>query len=203
MLERFGRSWDLTLQCLAVLREDKSVLLFPLFSGLALVLIAGSFAVPLFPLAKAALPKSGGSPDHVLLYTLVFLFYFVQFSVMTFFNTALVEVALRRFDGQPATVRDGLRRAWSRLPVILVYSAMAATVGTVLRIIEERVGLIGRIVIAMIGFVWAVATALVVPVLAAEDVGPYEAITRSVELIRKSWGEDIIGNAGIGLVFGA
>ena len=99
MLERFGRSWDLTLQCLAVLREDKSLLLFPLLSGIALVLIAGSFAVPLFPLIKAALPKSGGAPDHVLLYTLVFLFYFVQFSVMTFFNTALVEVALRRFDG--------------------------------------------------------------------------------------------------------
>ena len=98
---------------------------------------------------------------------------------------------------------DGLRRAWSRLPVILAYSVMAATVGTVLRIIEERVGLIGKIVIAMIGFVWAVATALVVPVLAAEDVGPYEAVTRSVELIRKSWGEEIIGNAGIGLVFGA
>src|ERR1700676_4646441 len=69
-------------------------------------------------------------------------------------------------------------------------------------IAAERVGFIGKIVVGTIGFVWVVATALVVPVLAAEDVGPIEAIQRSVELIKKSWGEDLIGTAGIGLAFG-
>jgi hypothetical protein len=57
-------------------------------------------------------------------------------------------------------------------------------------------------VISLIGLAWSVATALVVPVLAAENVGPIEAIGRSVELIKKAWGEDIIGTAGIGVVFG-
>jgi len=121
---------------------------------------------------------------------------------MNFFNTALVEVALRRFDGEAATVGDGLRRAWKRLPAILAYSVVAATVGTVLRTIGERLGIIGRIVTGLIGFVWVVATALVVPVLAAEDVGPLEAISRSAELVRNRWGEQIIGNIGISLVFG-
>ncbi len=202
MFERLQRSWDLALQCLEVLRNDKSLLLLPLFSGIALVLIVGTFAVPLMPLAMALSPKSGRPPDHMLLYILLFMFYFVQFSVMNFFNTALVEVAMQGFDGKEATVRDGLQRAWSRLPEILLYSVIAATVGTLLRAIEERVGFIGRIVVGLIGFVWAVATALVVPVLAAEDVGPFEAINRSAELIKKAWGEQIIGNVGIGLVFG-
>lgn len=202
MFERLQRSWDLAMQCLAVLRDDKSLLLFPLFSAIAIVLLVASFAVPLLPLLAALSPKSGRPPDHLLLYSVVFLFYFITFSVMNFFNTALVEVALRRFEGEAATVAGGLRRAWARLPVILMYSIVAATAGTVLQAVEERVGFIGRIVIALIGFVWAVATALVVPVLAAEDVGPYEAIARSAELVRKTWGEQIIGNTGIGLVFG-
>ena len=53
----------------------------------------------------------------------LFLFYWVQFAIVTFFNTALLEVATLRFDGENASVRDGLRRSWSRLPTILVYSA--------------------------------------------------------------------------------
>src|SRR5207244_5490339 len=78
----------------------------------------------------------------------------------------------------------------------------AATVGTLVRLLAERVGFVGRLVVAAIGLVWTVATALVVPVLAAEDVGPVEAVQRSVELIKRAWGEDLIGSVGIGLVFG-
>ena len=202
MFDRLQRSWDIAVGCLAVLRDDKSLLLFPLFSGIALLLIAASFAVPLWPLLSALSSRSGRHPDHITMYSLALLFYFVQFSVMNFFNTALVEVALRRFDGEQATVGDGLRRAMERLPVILVYSLIAATVGTVLRAVVERVGFLGKTAVSLIGFVWTVATALVVPVLAAENIGPVEAITRSSELIRKAWGEQIIGNVGIGLVFG-
>ena len=54
----------------------------------------------------------------------------------------------------------------------------------------------------LIGFAWNVATFLVVPVLAAEGVGPIEAIKRSGGYLRRTWGEQIIGNVGIGLVFG-
>jgi VIT1/CCC1 family predicted Fe2+/Mn2+ transporter len=41
-----------------------------------------------------------------------------------------------------------------------------------------------------------------VPVLATEDVGPVDAIKRSVELLKRTWGEQIVGSAGIGAVFG-
>jgi hypothetical protein len=47
-----------------------------------------------------------------------------------------------------------------------------------------------------------VATFLVVPVLAVENVGPIDAIKRSGGLLRQTWGEQIIGNVGIGLLFG-
>ena len=54
----------------------------------------------------------------------------------------------------------------------------------------------------MLGFAWSIATFLVVPVLVIEKVGPIEAIKRSTGLLKRTWGEQIVGNVGIGLVFG-
>jgi hypothetical protein len=202
MFDRFQRSWDLAAECWQLLMEDKSLLVFPLMSFIAMVLVIGSFAVPLLP----AFGFTAGRAPHAISsagYLAVFFFYWVQYSIVIFFNTALVEVAMRRFDDEDAGVADGLRRAAALLPVILVYAFIAATVGTVLRAIAERVGIVGRIVVGLVGVGWTVATALVVPILAAENVGPVEAIGRSAELIKKAWGENIMGNVGIGMVFGA
>ncbi len=202
MFDRLQRSWDLAAECWRLLMDDKSLLVFPLMSSIAMILIIGSFAVPLLPAFRFA---SGKGPHAISStgYLWLFVFYWIQYSIVIFFNTALVEVAMRRFDDDQAGVGEGLRRAAELLPVILVYAFIAATVGTLLRAIAERVGIIGRIVVALIGVGWTVATALVVPVLAAENVGPVEAIGRSTELIKRSWGENIIGNVGIGMVFGA
>jgi hypothetical protein len=43
---------------------------------------------------------------------------------------------------------------------------------------------------------------LVIPVLAAEGIGPIESVKRSAQLLKKTWGEQLIGNIGIGLFFG-
>jgi hypothetical protein len=129
----------------------------------------------------------------------MYLFYFVSYTVMMFFNSALISVALKRLDGESASVSEGLQMALAHLPAILGYAAIAATVGTILRAIEERVGFIGRIVIALIGGGWTIATAMTLPVLIEEDVGPIEAISRSLALLRRNWGENVIGNGGISL----
>lgn len=122
--------------------------------------------------------------------------------VIFFFNTALVGAAMMRLDGDNPTLADGLRLAWSRLPAILGYALIAATVGMVLRALEQRAGLIGRWVIGLLGVAWTVATFLVVPILAATDLGPAEAVKESAKLLRRTWGENLIGNAGISMAFG-
>jgi Family of unknown function (DUF6159) len=129
----------------------------------------------------------------------MYLFYVISYAVMMFFNSALIGVALKRLDGDSASVREGLQMALANLPAILSYALIAATVGAILRAMEERVGLIGRIVIAIIGAGWTVATAMTLPVLIEEDVGPIEAISRSLALLRRNWGENLIGNGGISL----
>src|SRR5690606_40814523 len=53
-----------------------------------------------------------------------------------------------------------------------------------------------------IGLAWTLATFLVVPVLVSQNVGPIEALKESVSLLKRSWGENLAGNVGIGLAFG-
>ena len=135
-------------------------------------------------------------------YVLAFLFYVVSYTVIFFCNTALVGAAMIRLEGGDPTLRDGFRIAFDRLPQIIGYALIAATVGMILRWISERAGIVGQIIIGIIGFAWNIATFLVVPVLAVEKVGPIEAIKRSAGLLRRTWGEQLVGNAGIGIVFG-
>lgn len=200
MFERFRRSIDLTKASIAVLRSDKELLLFPLVSFLALVLVTITFAVP-FLLTGAYARTIDGGVDPVAV-VLGALFYLVSYTVIFFFNTALVGAAMIRLDGGDPTLRDGLRIATSRLPQIIGYAIIAATVGMILRMIAERGGIVGALVAGLAGFAWNVATFLVVPVLVIERVGPIEAIKRSSALLRKTWGEQLVGNIGISLVFG-
>jgi hypothetical protein len=203
MFERISRSWALAGACWDVLREDPALLVFPLLSALAIILLMASFALPVWLVHHSLqLVPPDGSTTHtvgLLSYAGIYLFYVITYSIVMFFNTALIAVALRRFDGEPAGVADGLQAALSNLPAILGYALIAATVGTILRVIEQRVGLIGRIVTALIGAAWTLATAMTLPVLIVENVGPVEAISRSLDLLRRNWGENLIGNGGISI----
>jgi len=77
---------------------------------------------------------------------------------------------------------------------------VAATVGVVLRTLEERLGLIGRLIMRIIGIAWTLACYFVVPVLAFEDLTPIDALKRSSKLFRDTWGEKVIGGFSLSMV---
>jgi hypothetical protein len=200
MFDRIGRSIELAKASFRVLRADKELLLFPFVSFLVLILVSISFFVP-FALVGGVDSATRGQAN-IASYVVGFLFYVVSYTVIFFFNTALVGAAMIRLDGGDPTLRDGFRIAFSHLPQILVYAVIAATVGMILRAISERAGFLGQIIAGIIGFAWSVATFLVVPVLVVEKVGPIAAIKRSASLLRQTWGEQLVGNFGLGIVFG-
>jgi hypothetical protein len=197
MFDRISRSWTLVKASAAVLRSDKELLLFPVISAFATLLVAATFMVPVFGLRLFE-----GGEIGPLGAVVGFLFYLCQYFVIFFFNTALVGAAMIRLEGGDPTVSDGLRIARSKIGVILGYAAIAATVGLILKALEERAGAIGKIVVGLVGVAWTLATFLVVPVLVARDVGPMEAVKESVDLLKRTWGENVAGNVGIGLAFG-
>lgn len=204
MAGKFARSWALMKASAAVLRSDKSLLIFPLLSGVCTLLVAASFLVPVGLMAFGGGQGAADFQERMSVgaYLLMFGFYLSQYFVIIFFQTALTGVALAHLRGEPTSVGAGFALARSRLGHILGYALIAATVGVLLRMVQERLGVIGRLVVGFLGLAWTVATFLVVPILASQDVGPVDAVKRSVELLRRSWGENLIGNGGLGLVFG-
>jgi Family of unknown function (DUF6159) len=202
MFQRLSNSWELVKASAAVLRSDKELVVFPIISAVGTLIVTATFAIPLFLAGLFDRMYVDGRGFQPLGMLIAFMFYLVQYFVIFFANTALVGAALIRLQGGDPTVRDGFQIALRRAGPILGYAFIAATVGMILRAIAERAGFIGRIVISLIGLAWSLATYLVVPVLAVEDVGPVDAIKRSVELLKRTWGEQIVGNAGLGLVFG-
>ena len=183
----------------SVLRKDREILIFPVLSGIASVLVLASFAIPLFMIGD--LKKISGSAADAEPWIALFLFYFSNYLVIIFFNTAIVACATIRMSGGDPTVSDGLQAAGSRLSAIVGWAAVSATVGMILRMIENRSSFIGRIVAGLLGMAWSITSYLVIPVLVNENKGPIEAYQESVRLLKKTWGEELIGNFSFGLVF--
>jgi hypothetical protein len=195
MIERLRNSWELVKASGRVLQADTELLLFPVFSGIAMILVTVTFIVPL---AIGGIATSKGGGPAVGAYIVFLAFYFIQYSVIIFFNSALVGAAQIRLRGGDPTVSDGINIALRNLTSILGYAAIAATVGLILKIVRDKAGFVGKILAAIGGIAWSLATYLVVPVLVARGVGPIEAIKQSASILKRTWGEQIAGSVGIG-----
>jgi len=201
MFERIATGWELMKQSFGVLRQDKELVVFPLFSGAACLVVLASFAVPLWsmPWFRQAIENKEAQQNPVM-WALLFAFYVINYFVIVFFNSALVSCALKRLAGGDPTVGYGFQQAMSRLPQIAAWAVVSGTVGLLLKMIESRSEKVGQIVASLVGAGWAIATYFVVPILVVERVGPWEALKRSTSLMRRTWGETLAGKLGLGLV---
>ncbi|MFA5313945.1 MAG: DUF6159 family protein [Methanomassiliicoccales archaeon] len=195
---KWSRSVALTKMSFHVIRKDKEMLLFPVISGLVSLVVMASFFGSFFFLSGFDL---GGVMNTPLIYVFLFLFYLVSYFTVIFFNVALVACAMKRMDGGDPTVGYGLTFAAGRIKVIFQWAMVAATVGLVLNAISNRSGVAGKIIIGFIGAAWSIATYFVVPVIAFENIGPFQAIRKSLGIFKGTWGESLLSNLGMGLIF--
>lgn len=199
-METLSRTWRIMGASWRVLKKDTELLLFPVLSAMSAALVMGSFLLPLF--SKGGIQYLMHAHEYrPLVYVWGFLFYVANYFVTIFFNAAIIACALARMTGRNPTVRFGLRAAWRRFPQIFLWTLATSTVGLILRAIEERVGLVGRIVVSLLGMAWSVTSFLVVPVLVHRGKGPIAAYQESVALLKRSWGEQITGTVSFVLIF--
>lgn len=192
MFESIGRSIELFQTSWGILMEDKKLLAFPLLSGIVSLIVFATFIVPLI---------IGQFLGTLFFYGALFAFYLVSYFVVIFFNTALVSCVNARLQGKEMSVGQGIGNALAHVTPILGWALVSATVGIVLHLLRERGGIFGKIAAALAGGAWGLVTFFVVPVLVLEDKGVFDAIKESTALIRKTWGESIIGSGSILLVF--
>ncbi len=208
MFERIENGWALVRQSWEVLKLDKELLAFPLLSGIACLLVMASFAVPIWAtgFAESILQegeggvRAVGQAEQILGYVILFAFYFVNYFVIIFFNSALIACAIIRFKGGDPTLADGFSAAFSRLPQIAGWALVAATVGLILKIIESRSEKFGAFIASLLGMAWSAMTYFVVPVIVVERTGPIAAGKRSLEILKRTWGEALTANFGVGLI---
>lgn len=207
MFQRAATGWQLVKQSWRVLQLDKELLVFPLISGIACLIVMASFAIPLWAtgyvdviMDEQAAEGGAGQAEQVVGWLILFAFYFVNYFVVIFFNSALIACAIIRFKGGDPNIRNGLTAAFSCLPQIAGWAVVAATVGLILKAIESRSEKAGAFVAGLLGMAWSAVTYFVVPVIVVEKAGPLKAGQRSLSILKKTWGEALTANFGIGFI---
>ena len=195
---RLDRTWQLFKLSFTVLSVESGILLFPVLSAVSAILLAAGFFVPLYQVGtfEAIRHKTADWSDFLPLFS----WYYANTFVIVFFNSALVACANIRLSGGDPTVADGFRFAFRKVHRIAAWSLLAGTVGLLLRAVEDRSSRAGKWVAALLGAGWTVMTYLIVPVILFEDRGVVSSVSRSAELFRKTWGEQLASGFGFGLL---
>jgi len=189
---RIQQGFRLTKISWRVIREQPVALALPLAAAAAEGAVAASYVLAVT--GTHSLTQRGVA-HYIALYPLLIALTLIA----TFSNAIIVALADARLKGAPISVREAFSATLGRLPLLIAWSLLSATVGLILRILEERLPIAGRIAAAITGVAWSLATVLVVPVLVVEGVGPITAVRRSGHLFRQKWGESLVGQAAIGL----
>ena len=197
--DRLSNGWTIAINSFKVLKEKKDLIIFPLLSGVSILVIVGSFFTA-FGTATGWNSENLDQFNTPLYYLVLFVFYVINYFVVVFFNMALTHCTRLYFRGEEVSVREGLKFSMSRIGVIFSWAFFAATVGLVLKMIQDNAGWLGKIITSIIGVVWSIAIFFVVPVIAYENAGPVEAVKRSSQLMKQKWGESLGATFSFGLI---
>lgn len=193
---RIGRGWALAKESWAIVKGDRSLLLFPIVAGVCALVAAG-----LFFGVGAGLGTAADSFWVAVPFLVVGAY--VIIAIGQFCAVALAACATKALDGEDTTFAEGVAAARGRFGIILRWSALMLLVGAAISALQALLrdaagGLVSSIVGGFANLAWTVATFFVVPVIALDGLGPKEAIKRSASVVRERWGEGAVGTATIG-----
>ncbi|MCC6455986.1 MAG: hypothetical protein IT328_13620 [Caldilineaceae bacterium] len=209
MIGRMRISWRLARATLQVLRLNTDLLIFPIVGLIAVSLVLALMMGGILALADFQVGVLMQAPIWAR-FTATFFFYLVGYFIVFSANTAMVGVAMLLLDGKQATFADGWRIAYTHRGSIFAYALLAATAGVFLRLLTRWIGQSGRFVVPVVqrvvifsafNLAWHVVPVLVIPVLIAEKRAPLDAIRRSSQLVTQRWGEGVVQNANVWLIF--
>jgi hypothetical protein len=191
-----ARGWALTKRSWAIVRADRSLLVFPVIAA-----VAGLLTALVFFGAGAGLVAASDADWVAIPFVVVGLYVLVALGI--FCSVALSACAAQALEGRDTTVSEGIAAARARSGAILSWAGVQLVVGAVISalqaLLRESAGqLISSLVGGLANLAWTVATFFVVPAIALEGLGPRAALKRSTAVLRARWGEGVTGTAAIG-----
>lgn len=224
-MSKFQRSWELFKASLTVMRQHRRLLIFPILVTAATFILVSLFVAgyTLRPTGYSYTSaehwkaisqgfyrethSSNGSsvtanvPTDPVSMGYFAVVYLVSMITATFFNVAFYHQIMQALSGQPVSIRAGLAFATTKWKAILMWSLFAGVVGYIIRELEQRSGFLGRIIFSLLGTAWSIACVFVIPVIITdpEATNPLKALKNSALTLKQTWGESLIGYAGVSL----
>ncbi|HEY2056471.1 MAG TPA: DUF6159 family protein [Solirubrobacterales bacterium] len=189
-MKRIRRGWALTKKSWALLNSHRELVRFPLYGGIATIILGLVFLGP----GAFALDQH----TYGIGVPLIVIGIYVLSVVGIYFSVGLAACADRIFRGESSTVGDGIAVANSRFGAICGWAALSTAIAVVIGLLENQGGFLGDIAGRLVGAAWSLVTFLAVPVIAIEGTGPFPTLKRSASLFRERWGQQITGNLAIG-----
>ena len=190
-MRQIRRGWALTKKSWALLNGNRELIRFPLYGGIATVLLG------ILLLGPGAFFLDQHSYGAAIPFIVIGIY--VLSVVGTYFSVGLAAAADRIFRGEAnVTVADGLAVARANFAAICGWAALSTAVGLIVGALEQQGGVFGEIAGRLAGAAWSLVTFLAVPVIAIEGTGPFVTLKRSASLFRARWGQQITGNLAIG-----
>jgi hypothetical protein len=226
-MSKFTRSWLLFKSSLTIMFRNKQLLVFPVVVFLFTSLILLFFLAPVLlrptgyaytsaqhwaaighSLFTQSVDAHGRSVQAALtpaaMGYLAFM-YLVSMFFATFFNVAFYHEILTALGGGNVSIPRGLKFACTRWKAILMWSLFAGLVGLLIQQIEQRLGIVGRIIARFIGMAWSIASVFVIPSIVQDEqnANPITMLKKSAGILKETWGEALIGYVGMNLASGA
>jgi Family of unknown function (DUF6159) len=209
------RSWSTYKASLRIVRSDARLLVLPVVSMLSLIITTAVFLVGVWKLhpfanfndsSQQIFETQQTQQNGRLSFTfasgaLAFFGLWVVTAIGMYFNAALIWAANERIEGRRASVGSALSSVWRFAGPLGLWALFSCTVSFAVRQATSRVGFLGRIVVSVVGVAWSLATFFVLPILILEGASVNDAFTKSKSLIRKTWGEQLIGGFAGSVVF--
>jgi hypothetical protein len=183
--------------------EYPRLLLYPIISSIASMLVTASFLLPLWQTGRIEewmqfMGDESATQGNMMMYFTAFLFYFCSYFIIVFFNTGLIACVLKVINGEKLSISYGLSFAVKRLPQILGWALVSAVIGVLLKLVEKSNKKAGAFIAALMGSAWTALTYFIVPVIVVDGVGPIEAFKRSTRTLKSTWGTALTGNFSLG-----
>lgn len=199
---KFRASYRLTKTCFALLMKDKEIMWFPILSSIAVLGIVGVVGGGLFTFLMQA---DQATTDAItqrpemkgLSYIIMFVIYLVSAFIATYFQAGLTAIVYGRIQGKDLSFKDGIAVANAHVKKIFLWALLSATIGIVLKAIGDKFKVGGSIAAGLAGVAWAVLTVFIVPTLILEKGTVMDAVRRSGETFKKTWGETLITNFSV------
>ena len=187
-----------------VLQKDRELVVLPVLSFLGAALVLAIFVIPgILALPEESAGSAAAGEEQALPALSLILFVLGSLAatvVSVFFTGALVAGAHERMSGGDPTVGSAIGRATQRIPGLVPWALLTATVGMIIQALRERAGAVGQFILGGIDLAWNVASFLTIPAIVIDDKGPIDGFKSSAGLLRQTWGENLASQIGFGLV---